>query len=96
MFGHEAGVALFYYTCFQALIIMNLLTRNDPAKVSWLTILLYQNRMVLTIYMISLKTVKTTFYSPFRWVFGKQGKMVVSPVQSFRILINEVGILKSS
>jgi hypothetical protein len=25
---------------------MNLLTRNDPAKGSWLTILLYQNRMV--------------------------------------------------
>lgn len=63
---------------------------NDPGEVSWLAILLFQSAWFLGIYTISLLAVKVILYSPFRWVFGKQGQTVVSPVRSFRLLINEV------
>jgi probable poly-beta-1,6-N-acetyl-D-glucosamine export protein len=69
------------------------LTIDSPAEISWLTVLLYQLAWFLTIYTISIIAVKIILYSPFRWVFGKQGK-VVSPAQSFRVLVNGVKNLK--
>jgi fucose 4-O-acetylase-like acetyltransferase len=70
--------------------VRSFLTLDDPSEVSWLAILLYQAGWFAAIYIMSLITVKIILYSPLRWVFGKQGKEVVSPVQSFRLLINEV------
>jgi probable poly-beta-1,6-N-acetyl-D-glucosamine export protein len=69
------------------------LTIDSPAEISWLTVLLYQLAWFLAIYTISIIAVKIILYSPFRWVFGKQGK-VVSPAQSFRVLVNGVKNLK--
>lgn len=67
------------------------LTLNDPAEVSWLSILLYQIGWFLGIYMLSLVTVKIILYSPFRWVFGKQqSKVVLSPLATFKIFLNGV------
>jgi fucose 4-O-acetylase-like acetyltransferase len=57
--------------------VSSALTLNDPAEVSWLTILLFQIGWFIGIYAISLFTVKIILYSPFRWVFGKQGKAVM-------------------
>jgi fucose 4-O-acetylase-like acetyltransferase len=71
-----------------------LLTINDASEISWLTVLLYQAGWFVAIYMLSLVTVKILLYSPLRWVFGKQGKVQVSPAQSFRLLLNGVKNLK--
>jgi fucose 4-O-acetylase-like acetyltransferase len=57
--------------------VSSVLTLNDPAEVSWLTILLYQIGWFIGIYAISLFAVKMILYSPFRWVFGKQAKAVL-------------------
>jgi fucose 4-O-acetylase-like acetyltransferase len=57
--------------------VSSVLTLNDPAEVSWLAILLYQTAWFIGIYVIALFTVKMILYSPFRWVFGKQGKAVL-------------------
>ena len=70
--------------------VSRLITIDNPSEVGWLTILVYQIGWFLAVYMISLVAVKIILYSPLRWVFGKQGKVVVSPIQSFRLLINEV------
>jgi hypothetical protein len=67
------------------------LTLNEPSEISWLSILLYQIGWFLGIYMLSLLTVKVVLYSPFRWVFGKQqGKVVLSPLASFKVFLNGV------
>lgn len=71
-----------------------LLTIDRPSEVSWLTVLLFQIGWFIGIYTISLLAVKIILYSPLRWIFGKQGKAVVSPVQSFKVLINGVKNLK--
>lgn len=72
----------------------SLLTIDQPAEVSWLNVLLYQIGWFIGIYTISLLAVKIILYSPLRWIFGKQRKTVVSPVQSFKLLVNGVKNLK--
>ncbi|MBT1697415.1 acyltransferase [Fulvivirgaceae bacterium PWU4] len=74
--------------------VKNALTINDPSEISWLAILLYQAGWFIGIYTLSLVAVKVILNSPFRWVFGKQGKAVISPAQYFRIFINGVKNLK--
>jgi fucose 4-O-acetylase-like acetyltransferase len=70
------------------------LTLNDADNISWLMILLYQAGWFITIYMLSLISVKIILYSPFRWVFGKQGRDVTSPLKSLKLFINGVRNLK--
>lgn len=71
--------------------VSTVLTLNEPSEIGWLSILLYQIGWFLGIYMLSLVTVKIVLYSPFRWVFGRQqGKVVMSPLASFRLFLNGV------
>jgi fucose 4-O-acetylase-like acetyltransferase len=70
------------------------LALNDADDISWLMILLYQTGWFITIYMLSLISVKIILYSPFRWVFGKQGRDVTSPLKSLKLFINGVRNLK--
>jgi fucose 4-O-acetylase-like acetyltransferase len=66
----------------------SLITIDQPSEVSWLMILLFQIGWFLFIYFISLVSVKIILNSPFRWVFGKQGKDDAHPAKAFRVLIN--------
>ena len=75
--------------------VRSFLTIDDTSEISWLTVLLYQFGWFFGIYMLSLISVKIILYSPFRWVFGKQQvKEMVSPVQSFKIIVNGFKNLK--
>jgi fucose 4-O-acetylase-like acetyltransferase len=75
--------------------LKSLLTIDDTSEISWLTVLLYQLGWFFGIYALSLISVKIILYSPFRWVFGKQqAKEIVSPAQSFRIIVNGFKNLK--
>lgn len=74
--------------------VSNALTINEPSEIGVFAIVLYQAGWFIGIYALSLVAVKVILNSPFRWVFGKQGKAVVSPAQYFRIFINGVKNLK--
>ena len=77
--------------------VRSLLTIDDTSEISWLTVLLYQFGWFWGIYVLSLISVKIILYSPFRWVFGKQQvKEMVSPVQSFKLIVSGFKNLKFS
>lgn len=70
--------------------VKTLLTLDQPSEVSWLNVLLFQMGWFVGIYIISLIAVKVILNSPMRWVFGKQGKRMVSPLASMKLWVNGV------
>jgi peptidoglycan/LPS O-acetylase OafA/YrhL len=69
--------------------IANMLTINTPSEVSWLNVLLYQIGWFIGIYILSLVAVKIILFSPMRWVFGKQGKAVISS-DGFKVMVKNL------
>jgi probable poly-beta-1,6-N-acetyl-D-glucosamine export protein len=70
------------------------LTIDKPSETSWLNVFLFQVGWFIGIYALSLIAVKLILYSPMRWVFGKQGRAMVSPLASIRVWVNGVKNLK--
>lgn len=70
--------------------VATLLTIDEPSEVSWLNVLLYQTGWFIVIYTLSLLAVKVILISPFKWVFGKSGKIVVLPTGYFKVLVKNL------
>ncbi len=86
---HPVFLKIINYALLPSLpAVRSLLTLDHPSEVSWLNVLLFQAGWFIAIYAMSLVAVKIILYSPMRWVFGKQGKGIVSPLASMRLLLN--------
>lgn len=70
--------------------VANMLTLNEVSEISWLNVLLYQVGWFIGIYILSLVAVKVILASPFRAVFGKQGKADFLPAGYFKVMVKNL------
>jgi probable poly-beta-1,6-N-acetyl-D-glucosamine export protein len=77
---HPIFVKIIFYGVLPMMpAVRDAVTIATPAKLYWPTVVLYHLVWFVVVYAVSLVAVRLILVSPFRWIFGKQGKVAVSP-----------------